>query len=177
MNQGFANDLDETASWEEIIEAMDAQNAFKSKIVCIAEGTRTVTVADRTSEVALDTLQDYFFIADNVIIIKDSWLGNIYSFAALVNEDGKFDKSGSWRHEFAKVVVTDYLIDWKLDVTGDQADHRDNFKVKQLIKNIVIDRVTGKYRVRYKEFVDDEFNSTMSDRYDGSCSPIGEPKF
>ena len=182
MNQGFAYNLygiDELiTNWEPIIEDMDAQNKFKSKIVCIAEGTRTVTVDGDINKVDLDALQDYFWIADNLIIIKDSLLdGDTYSFAAKLNEDGMFDESGSWQNIDAKVTVTDYLIDWKLDVTGDRADHRENLKVKQVKKDIVIDRVTGKYTVRYKEWFDDVYDSKISDRYEGSCNPIGEPKF
>ena len=73
-------------------------------------------VIDKSDE---EPLQDYFYLSNTVLLIRDSKIGELYALGT------KFDESGNlanWRHENADVNITDFLITWKLDVNDERAN-------------------------------------------------------
>jgi hypothetical protein len=160
--------------WEEILEKYDEAGLFKSKIVCSASGTREINVGSTTETDEPNPRLDYFYISDEVILIRDSQGGTVYLLASKINAEGDL---GEWKHDNADVTVTDYLISWKLDFSGKRANVRDDYKIDRWVKSITIDRTTGRYIHIDMRYVDDEWNSTIREKHQGTCSPIGEPKF
>ena len=160
--------------WEDILEIHEKDGLIKSKIVCSASGTREFNVGGTTETDESNPRLDYFFIADNFIFIRDSQGGVVYPFTSRLNAKGEV---GEWNHDYADVTVTDYLISWKLDLSDESANVKDDYKVERWIKSVTIDRTTGRYTNIDMRYVDDEWNSTIREVHQGSCSPIGEPKF
>ena len=160
--------------WEKVLENFEKAGLIKSKIVCNASGTRTISVGSTTETDETNPRLDYFYITDKLILIRDSKIGALYPFTSRLSAEGE---AKEWSHDNADVIVTDYLISWKLDVSGERADVNDDYKMSRWVRNITIDRTTGRYTHNDMRFVDDEWNSTIRENYQGSCSPIGEPKF
>ena len=166
-NTTIAEDID----WEEVLENYDKAGLIESKIVCNASGTNKVNVDGTKEQSEAIPRQDYFFISNKMIFIRDSRLGDLYVLGYVDQETNK------WKHQTANVTVTDYLISWNLDVSGKKADIRDDYTVSRWVKSLTIDRTTGRYTNRDTQYIDDLFDSVLTQNYQGSCSPIGEAKF